>query len=64
MNRKSQQPLHAKASGPGALRGSAWCVLWPAIWLILVGAQSLVAQTPTIAAQPQSLNVAPGMKDQ
>src|SRR6185503_19899787 len=33
-----------------------------AIWFVSARGYRLVAQTPTIASQPQSLNVAPGMK--
>jgi len=33
-----------------------------AIWFVSTSVHRLVAQTPTIANQPQSLNVAPGMK--
>src|SRR6266542_3022401 len=62
MNEEWHRPLRTWPTHKVQIRRSLWCVLLLAIWLVLASATSSVAQTPTIATQPQSLNVAPGMK--
>jgi hypothetical protein len=62
MNKQSRQPLHSLASRHGQIRRIRWGVVLLAIWLVSASAYRSAAQSPTIATQPQSLNVAPGMK--
>src|SRR6266581_3883643 len=62
MNEKSQQPLHTWEPHHVQIRQRAWWVLLLAMWFVSANDYRSVAQTPTITTQPQSLNVAPGMK--
>ena len=62
MNKNPHRSLHTWASHHVQIRRSTLWVLLLAIWFVSTSVHRLVAQPPTIANQPQSLNVAPGMK--
>jgi len=62
MNKQHQQTLRSQESSHGRIRRVFCCVSWLALWLVSASAYHSAAQTPTITTQPQSLNVAPGMK--